>query len=141
MPMFITGSAVPLWTAWLYWFNRSAPVANEVKATGMVGTIRLPAASERLPLNTSVRPGLPSLKMMTPDAPAACALRTLTPKLHVPRWISATRPATKPSKSLIAQPLAELGEGVGGMTMPPAGWRSAVVVPVLWPGFQSVTTV
>ena len=53
----------------------------------------LPSASTRLPPKTSVRPGWPSLKMTTPDAPAAWALRTFTPKLHVPRWISAILPA------------------------------------------------
>src|SRR5258708_7830395 len=121
MSRFITGGAVPPWTAWLYWLSRSLPVANEVNATGIVGTIRLPEASTMLPLNTPVRPGLPSLKMITPEAPAACAFRTLTPKRHVPRWISATRPGTKPLKSLIVQPLDELGDGVGGMTIPPAG--------------------
>jgi len=35
-------------------------------------------------------------------------------------------------------PLAELGVGVGGMMIPPAGWRSATAVPVLCPEFQSV---
>src|SRR5262249_36412417 len=124
------------------WLRRSLPVANGVNATGIVGTTRLPAASTRPPPpNTPVRPGLPSLKMITPEAPAACAFSALVPKVHVPRWISATRPGTKPLKSLAVQPLDELGDGVGGMTMPPAGCRSAVVDPVLWPGFQSLATV
>ena len=69
--------------------------------------------------------------MITPEAPAACALSTLTPKLQVPRWISAIRPAVKPLKSDAVQPLAEVGVGVGGMTMPPAGWSAAVAVPLL----------
>src|SRR6516165_825729 len=107
--------------AWLYWLSRSSPIANDVKTTGIVGTIRLPEAPARLPATTPMRPGLPSLKMITPEAPAASAWTTLTPKLHPPRWISATRPGTKPLKSPVVQPLDELGDGVGGMTMPPAG--------------------
>src|SRR4029453_3674671 len=104
--------------AWLY---RLWPTANVVNATGMVGMIGFPAASCRLPIWRPVRSGseLPSLKMMTPDAPAAWAFWTFTPKKHVPRWISAIRPGTKPLKSLALQPLAELGVGVGGGTMPP----------------------
>src|SRR4051812_40391042 len=112
-------------------------MANDVNATGIVGMIGLPAASWRLPESTAVRPGLPSLKMITPDAPALCALSTFTPKLHAPRWIRATRPAVKPVKSAIVHPLDELDVGVGGMTMPPAGWTTADAVPVLCPGFQS----
>jgi hypothetical protein len=46
-------------------------MSKDVKATGIVGTIRLPAASCKLPDRTPVRPGLPSLKMTTPVAPAA----------------------------------------------------------------------
>src|SRR5579872_1658075 len=99
--------------------------------------IGLPAASTRLPLITSVRPGFPSLKMITPVAPAACALITFTPKLHPPRWIRAIRPAVNPVKSDDVHPLVELDVCVGGMMMPPAGCRAAVVVPVLWPGFHS----
>src|SRR5690242_17449664 len=111
----LTAGAGDCW-AWLY---RSRPTANVVNATGMVGMIGFPAASCRLPIWRPVRPGLPSLKMMTPDAPAAWAFWTFTPKRHVPRWISATRPGTKPLKSLALQPLAEVGVGVGGSTMPP----------------------
>jgi hypothetical protein len=59
--------------------------------------------------------------MMTPDAPAAVAFRTFVPKVHVPRWISAMWPATNPLKSAGLQPLADLGIGVGGSTMPPTG--------------------
>jgi hypothetical protein len=36
-------------------------------------------------------------------------------------------------------PLAELGLGLAGITIPPAGWTCALVaVPLLVPGFQSV---
>src|SRR3954447_22731927 len=109
-------------------------MSNDVKATGMLGMIGLSFASCRLPENTEVRPGLPSLKMITPEAPAALAFCTFTPKLQVPRWISAIRPATKPLKSVDVQPLAELGELVGGMTMPPTACTWALVaVPTLWP--------
>ena len=52
-------------------------MANDVNATGIVGMIGLLLASSRLPSSTSVRPGLPSLKMITPEAPAACALSDL----------------------------------------------------------------
>ena len=72
MLMFITGG-VPF----RYWLRRFAPPAKVVNATGIVGTIGFPAASTKLPTSRSVRPGLPSLKMMTPDAPAAWALMRL----------------------------------------------------------------
>ena len=78
---------------------------------------------------------------MMPDAPAACALSALVPKVHVPRWTSATRPATKPAKSAAVQPLAELGVGVAGMTMPPAGCTCApVTVPAACPAVKSVSS-
>src|SRR6266702_8045918 len=87
-------------------------MATDVNATGIVGMIGLPLASTRLPANTPVRPGLPSLKMTTPVAPAAWALRTFTPKKQLPRWIRAIWPGTKPEKSAAVQPLDELGVGV-----------------------------
>ena len=46
----------------------------------------------------------------------------------------------KPVKSAAVQPLVELGVGVGGMMMPPAGWIAASAVPLLVPGFQSVVS-
>ena len=46
-------------------------MSNDVNATGIVGMIGFPFTSTRLPLVTAVRPGLPSLKMITPEAPAA----------------------------------------------------------------------
>src|ERR1700756_3232396 len=107
-------------------------MSNDVNATGIVGRDGLLFASTRLPFSTAVRPGLPSLKITTPDAPAASAFWTFTPKLHVPRWTSAILPAVKPLKSAALHPLAELEVGVGGSTMPPAGWISAfVAVPLL----------
>ena len=114
------------------------PIAKDVNATGIVGMIGLPLASSRLPDRTPLRAAvLPSLKMTTPEAPAAWAFRTLTPKKQVPRWIKAIRPGTKPAKSLELQPLVEPpGEG---MMMPPAGCSVALVAePMLCPGFQSV---
>src|SRR4051794_17557712 len=98
----------------------------------------LPCESIMLPENKDARPGLPSLKMITPEAWALWALRTLTPKLHVPRWIRAIRPGVNPLKSAIEHPLAELGAGDGGRTMPPTGWTTADAVPALAPEFQSV---
>src|SRR3954451_23776103 len=117
-------------------------MANDVNATGMLATNGLPAASTMLPLNTGVRSGvLPSLKMTTPAAPACVALSTFTPKLHVPRWIRAILPAN-PVKSVGSQPLAELGLGVGGMTVWPAGLTWAPVAsPWLEPGFHSLIKV
>src|SRR5262249_17501217 len=93
---------------------RLLPVSNDVNTTGTVATNGLLAASTMLPLNTAVRPGWPSLKMITPDAPAFCALITFVPNVHVPRWISAMLPAVNPLKSLGSQPLAESGLGSGG---------------------------
>src|SRR5438034_7468945 len=107
---------------------------NEVKATGTDGT---PVSD---PLNTPLRAGvLPSLKMITPDAPAAWAFAIFWLNVHVPRWMSAIRPATNPLKSEGAQPLVD--PPGDGMRIPPAGCRSAVAVPMLLPGFQSVTIV
>src|SRR3954454_19583585 len=116
-------------------------MSNDTNATGMLATNGSPFASTMPPLNTLVRPGLPSLKMITPTAPACVALSTFTPKLHVPRWTRAILPA-KPLKSLGLHPLAELGVGVGGMTVPPAGLTWAPVAsPWLFPGFQSLISV
>ena len=92
----------------------------------------------RLPLKRPVRPGLPSLKMTAAEAPAASAFATFWAKVHVPRWIRAMLPGTNPAKSEAAQPLAELGVGVAGTTMPPAGWSFALVEPATGPGLKSV---
>ena len=96
-------------------------MSNVVNTTGIVGTNVVPFASMMLMPMTPVRSGLPSLKMTTPLAWAASAFWILTPKLHEPLWISAMWPATNPLKSALVQPLDELGVGVGGMMMPPAG--------------------
>src|SRR3954454_17261661 len=124
-----------------YSLKRLWPIANDVNATGMLATNGLPAASTMLPLNTEVRSGvLPSLKMTTPAACAASALSTFTPKLHVPRWISAILPANELSKSPGSQPLLE--PPVGGMSVWPAGLTWALLAsPWLAPGFQSLTSV
>src|SRR6478672_7002665 len=93
----------------------------------------------RDPLKRLVRPGLPSLKMTAADAPAASALATFWAKVHVPRWIRAMLPGVNPAKSDAAQPLAELGAGVAGTTMPPAGCRSfSLAEPATGPGLNSV---
>src|SRR4051812_1283767 len=124
-----------------YSLKRLWPIANDVNATGMLATNGLPFTSTMLPLNTGVRAGvLPSLKMTTPAAPAASALSTFTPKLHVPRWIRAILPANELSKSLGSHPLCE--PPVGGMIVLPAGLTCAPVAsPWLFPGFQSVSSV
>ena len=93
---------------------------------------------ERPPLKRPVRPGLPSLKMTAAEAPAASALATFWANVHVPRWIRAMLPGTNPAKSEAEQPLAELGVGVAGTTMPPAGWSFALAEPATGPGLNSV---
>src|SRR5437763_4780272 len=105
------GRGVFACTAFWYCVYRSLPVLNDTNATGIVGMIGFPLASDRLPEKTAVRPGFPSLNMTIPDAPAASAFCTFTPKLQVPRWIRARLPGTKPLKSALVQPLAELGLG------------------------------
>ena len=77
----------------------------------------------------SVRPGWPSLKMTTADAPAAFAFWALTAKSHVPRWTSAIDPAVKPAKSAASQPLLLDGSGVGG-TVTSTGTTLASAVPL-----------
>src|SRR4051794_23256098 len=115
-------------------------MSKDVNATGIAATNGLLLASSMLPFTTAVRPGLPSLKMTTPVAPAAVALSTLTPKLQPPRWISAILPAMAGVKSAAVHPLVELDTGVGGSTKPPAGWSGAFAVPLLVPAFHSSTS-
>src|SRR3954471_18623406 len=110
------------------------PTAYGVNRTGMVS---LP---ERAPEKRLVRPGLPSLNMTAAEAPAASAFATFCANEHVPRWMRAMLPGTNPEKSAAWQPLAELGVGVAGTTMPPAGWTVAVVDPATFPGLKSVPT-
>src|SRR5436190_19357742 len=93
---------------------------------------------ERAPVKRLVRPGLPSLKMTAAEAPAAWALATFWANVHVPRWISAMLPAPNPAKSEAWQPLAELGLGVAGTMMPPAGCTFAVSVLGIGAGLKSV---
>src|ERR1051326_5947287 len=141
MLRFVVGSGVEFCTADWYWLYRSCPTANVVNATGMFGTKGVPPASTMLPMSRPVRlsgdPGLPSLKMITPVAPAPCAFWIFTPKLQPPRWISAIRPGTKPAKSALLHPAVELDRFVGGRMMPPDGWIAAFVIPRLLPGPQS----
>jgi hypothetical protein len=57
--------------------------------------------------------------MMTASAPAFCAFSALTPKVHVPRWMSAMSfgPAkAAASKSDASQPLVEPGVAAAGIT-------------------------
>ena len=70
-----------------------------------------------VPTKRSVRPGLPSLKMIKASYPAALALSALTAKSHEPRWASAIDGSDGAgSKSLASQPDVLLGAGVAGMT-------------------------
>ena len=88
---------------------KCTPSAYEMPTTGTV------TGPPRPPAKGSVRPGWPSLKMMTAIAPAAVALATLSANRQVPRWMSAMLPAVKPPKSAASQPLVEDGSGVAGM--------------------------
>src|SRR5689334_9647280 len=126
----------------LYSSSSDLPMSYEVNATGTLATNGVSFASRRLPLSTAVRPGLPSLKITTPDACAFWALITFTPKLQPPRWISAMLPGVKPAKSSGEQPFVELDVAVGGIARwPVTGCTSASASPLLLPGFQSVWTV
>ena len=78
------------------------------------------------------------MKITAAEAPAASALATFAAKVHVPRWIKAMLPDVNPAKSEAAQPLAELGVGVAGTTMPPAGCSFALVEPAIAAGLNSV---
>ncbi len=100
-------SAVP--TAWL------RPTTGRVVAPG----------SPSVPATTPSSPGRPVLKISTADAPAACALAAFTPKVHVPRWISAMFPAVKPAKSSVSQPLVLASRAPVVST----AWTGAVTVP------------
>ena len=75
------------------------------------------------PMRSSLGSTLPSLKMTTPTAPAACAFVAFSRNVHVPRWINATVAARKPAKSPAAHPLVEPpGDGI---TIPPAAASGA----------------
>ena len=78
--------------------------------------------------------------MITPDACAASALRTFSPKLHVASLDQGDLALMKSAKSDAVQPLAEPARR-DGMTIPPASFRSAVGYPLIGPGFHSVTIV
>ena len=104
----------------------SWPIANVVPITGM-----WKSGVPSVPTIASVRPGWPSLKMTTAEAPAVCALSALSWNEHVPRWISATRPGTKPAKSAASQPaFDELGVGPGGNWLSFTSCRLAVTSPL-----------
>jgi len=62
--------------------------------------------------------------MITPIAPAVTAFCNFRTNEHVPRWISATAPATSDGKSDISQPLV-LPPTTGGMTMSLVGTTRA----------------
>ena len=96
--------------------------------------------SPSVPAGRPVRPSWPSLKMITPTAPAALALLALRPKSHVPRWISAMLPAVKPAKSAAVQPAGVVpGSAGGGIVMPRTACTFAVTSPL--PEYSNVSTV
>src|SRR3954465_9923755 len=88
--------------------SRLWPMANDVNATGISGTNGLLFASSRLPLITAVRPGLPSLKITTPVAPAALAFSTRPPVVAAATLDQRALAWVKLLKSAEAQPLVEL---------------------------------
>lgn len=141
MTSIVTTGAVPV-VACVY---RFWPIANDVNTTGMCNEAGEPSASASERSRRSVRSGvvLPSLKRITPLAPAASALVALVPKVHVPSWISAMWPGTKPAKSAGSHPLADdgVGVGVGGMTVCPTVCTAAVAVGAFTcPGLNSLPT-
>ena len=76
----------------------------------MTGMVAVAGAS--VPMISGSRSGeLPGLKMITADAPAACALRAFWAKEQVPRWTRAMLPGRKPAKSAASQPLVEARGG------------------------------
>src|SRR5829696_6372644 len=81
--------------------------------------------------NAAVRPPPPSLKMITPAAPASSALCTFVQLLQVPlRWTSAMRPATKPLKLAAVQPLVLVAVAGAGIRMPAVGCTMASTLPL-----------
>jgi hypothetical protein len=91
---------------------RACPWAKLAPTTGMscwtgVPSVRLDASAT----NNGSRSGvLPWLKMITASAPACSAKNALSPKLQVPRWMSAMSAGpekSRPAKSASSQPLVE----------------------------------
>ena len=73
------------------------------------------------------RPGLsPSLNMIAPTAPAACALAILLAMPQVPRWISEIAPAVAAGKSSGSQPLVFVFAAGLGATMSFVGTTGAL---------------
>ena len=76
------------------------------KTLGLIGLGIVAVAGASVPTMRGSRSGvLPWLKMITADAPAACALSAFTEKLQSPRCTRAMLPAGKPAKSDAWQPL------------------------------------
>ena len=117
-------------------------MSNDVNATGIVGTIGLPAASTKLPSKHIRAAGVALVEDDDAGCPCGLSIEDLLSEEARPALDqSDPNPRTKPLKSAMVQPLDELGSGVAGMMMPPAGRRGAVVVPVLCPGFHSSVSV
>jgi hypothetical protein len=98
--------SVTTWAVTPGW-DRATPSSNEAPTTGMVIT---PADwSPSVPTFSAMRPGsLPWLKMTSASAPASWALRALTAKSQVPRWLRTTSAGllrSRPAKSAGSQPL------------------------------------
>ncbi len=89
----------------------SSPTQKDVPKTGM-----LMPGPPSVPMNASCRPSWPSLKMMTPTAPACWAFWAFWKKVQVPRWMSAILPGSKLSKSDCSHPLVLPGVDGGGIT-------------------------
>ena len=87
----------------------TAKLANTAGIARSVGPLRKPAFM-RCAL-------LPSLKRITPTAPAVWAFASFCTNGHVPRWISETAPLVAAGKSAASQPLLLVSVDGLAMTM------------------------
>jgi hypothetical protein len=105
----------------LLWAEKSSPpTAKLVPTAGMVTP-----GEPSVPLIGPFSPP-PRLKITAADAPAAWAFSAFTRNVHVPRCISAIRPATKAVKSLASQPLVLVALGVAFVS---TAWTFLVTSP------------
>src|SRR5688572_22192536 len=74
---------------------------------------------------------LPSLKRITPIAPASSALASFCTNGHVPRWISAIAPSTAAGKSESSHPLVEVDAALEWIRM-----STGTIVPVTVPAAE-----
>ncbi len=106
--------------------------ASALPSSKLRPTTGMAAGPPRVPWNSSVRPGWPSLKMIAASYPAAAAFAAFTAKSQPPRWISAICGAVVEAgvKSAGWHPAFELGSGVGGRTLSSTGTTWPVTSPL-----------